>query len=153
MFPTTKQIVSRATTTGREGPFFGCCDSQIGAVLALSGQMNWHNSLIFRFILISKRGYRSRPGWPIQTSFRGVENSGWAVETCVVPSEGGNSSFTVNWDVALWMDQFLTKESSMSPILSKKVPRHICIILTEAKFSSVCIFKENLNVGTFSANG
>ena len=34
--------------------------SRIGAVLVLNGQMSWHIILIFRIILISKRGYRSR---------------------------------------------------------------------------------------------
>ena len=42
-------------------PFFlGRCGSRIGAVLVLNGQMSWHGILIFRIILISKRGYRSR---------------------------------------------------------------------------------------------
>ena len=33
---------------------------RIGAVLFLNSQMSWHNYLIFKIILISKKGYRSR---------------------------------------------------------------------------------------------
>ena len=60
---TTKQIISPATSTREK--FSGSAVLGLGqfsdkAVLVLVCQMSWHVILIFRIILISKRGYRSR---------------------------------------------------------------------------------------------
>ena len=58
---TTKQIISPATSTREKRAFFlERRGSRIGTILVLNCQMSWHVILIFRIILISKRGYRSR---------------------------------------------------------------------------------------------
>ena len=69
LFSTTKQIVSPAATTRHRS-------HQIGAVLVLNGQMNSHIILIFRFLLISERGYQSRlgPFRPLVLKNRGPSN-------------------------------------------------------------------------------
>ena len=53
----SRHIISPAIVSPKILIFLWRRCNRIGAVLALSGQMNWHIIFIFRIILILKRGY------------------------------------------------------------------------------------------------